>query len=389
MGKSIKRILFMLIVGVLTFYMSDNVYAIVDLPCGGYDIIGATSGQSMGGLTLNVEFADNKITPVPDNDYLITWKFNIDENITAKFFEEYYNTNSECPALSVTASCVDTTCTATVSKKNIRYDTTTATEANATKICTDNSNFDKEFEVIKTDLKVKYDNYIKKLSDSKDYEYYKRLLDGIDNNNFAHTLQSMSVPSKADMRKIEGKIGCHVSQDYFNTKLKEIDDLYSQKLDEAYAALRKGFEESKKNNTLTDDQAKIVEENINTAIDTAQEKLEAFSVSLREWHQSVNWGKIEDNSCNSILGPEMIDFLQMILNWVRIIAPTLVIVLSSIDFAGAMLKDDKDALSKATSRLVKRLIIAAALFFVPTIINFLLDIYSDVRGIDVNNIKCM
>ena len=79
----------------------------------------------------------------------------------------------------------------------------------------------------------------------------------------------------------------------------------------------------------------------------------------------------------------MIDFLKMILNWIRIIAPILVIVLTSIDFAGAMLKDDKDALTKATSRLVKRLIIAAALFFVPTIINFILDIYSDVRGIDV------
>lgn len=97
----------------------------------------------------------------------------------------------------------------------------------------------------------------------------------------------------------------------------------------------------------------------------------------------VNFGDKAEYNCNGILGPEMIDFLQMLLNWVRIIAPILVIVLTSIDFAGAMLKDDKDALTKATSKLVKRLIIAAALFFVPTIINFILDIYSDVRGIDV------
>ena len=86
---------------------------------------------------------------------------------------------------------------------------------------------------------------------------------------------------------------------------------------------------------------------------------------------NIDLGDTPENTCDGILGPELIDFFQMIFNWIKIIAPIAVVILSSVDFAGALLKDDKDALSKASSKLIKRLIVAVALFFIPTILNYL------------------
>ena len=76
----------------------------------------------------------------------------------------------------------------------------------------------------------------------------------------------------------------------------------------------------------------------------------------------------------------MLDFINMIFRWIQIIAPIIVIVLGGIDFAGAILKDDKDALKKASSKFIKRLIIAVILFFVPLILSWLLNIFNDVTG---------
>ena len=93
-----------------------------------------------------------------------------------------------------------------------------------------------------------------------------------------------------------------------------------------------------------------------------------------------------EKTCKGVLGEDFSQFLKKIFDWVRIIAPIIVIVLTSIDFAGALLKDDKDALSKASGKLVKRLIVAIALFLVPTILNILIDIYNSIVStkIDMN-----
>lgn len=91
-----------------------------------------------------------------------------------------------------------------------------------------------------------------------------------------------------------------------------------------------------------------------------------------------------DKDCEGVLGTDLIEFFQKILNWVKIVAPILVIVLGSIDFAGALLKDDKDALSKAFGKLMKRIIIAIVLFFIPVILNFILDIYNGISSDSIN-----
>lgn len=90
--------------------------------------------------------------------------------------------------------------------------------------------------------------------------------------------------------------------------------------------------------------------------------------------------ELEQVECEDILGDDFIDFLKKIFRWIQIIAPIIVIVLGSVDFASAILQDDKDALKKASNKLIKRLIIAIALFLLPILINFLLDNFNVVKG---------
>ncbi len=67
--------------------------------------------------------------------------------------------------------------------------------------------------------------------------------------------------------------------------------------------------------------------------------------------------------------------IQTLLNYTRILGPLAVIILSSIDFANVIIRSDDDAMAKAKKKLIRRLIITALLFFIPTIANVLLNIF--------------
>jgi hypothetical protein len=67
--------------------------------------------------------------------------------------------------------------------------------------------------------------------------------------------------------------------------------------------------------------------------------------------------------------------LQQILNYIRIIGPILVVVLSSVDFAVVIVKNDDDSLGKAKKKLINRLLLVIALFLVPTLVSAILDIF--------------
>lgn len=77
-------------------------------------------------------------------------------------------------------------------------------------------------------------------------------------------------------------------------------------------------------------------------------------------------------SCDSWL--EVKTDLQYLFNLLKIVVPLIVIGLSSYDFIKAITaKDDKD-IKKAFHTLLKRLIYAIILFFLPVLLNLLLDI---------------
>lgn len=94
----------------------------------------------------------------------------------------------------------------------------------------------------------------------------------------------------------------------------------------------------------------------------------------------IDWGDEVNKNCEGILGDELLEFINKIFGWIQIAAPIIVIVLGGVEFAGAILQDDKDALKKALNKFIKRLIIAVALFFIPMILELLLKVFNEVSG---------
>lgn len=66
--------------------------------------------------------------------------------------------------------------------------------------------------------------------------------------------------------------------------------------------------------------------------------------------------------------------LQKILDYIKILGPTIAVVLGSIDFVKAIITSDQDNMKKTEMRFVKRIIAAVILFFIPMLVEILLNI---------------
>ena len=95
---------------------------------------------------------------------------------------------------------------------------------------------------------------------------------------------------------------------------------------------------------------------------------------------SYNGSKGAGECQNTILGsPEEEDsvawLLQKILDYLRILGPIIILVMSGIDFIKAILASDEETLQKSYKKLITRLILAIVLFFVPMLVELLLEIF--------------
>ena len=87
-----------------------------------------------------------------------------------------------------------------------------------------------------------------------------------------------------------------------------------------------------------------------------------------------------DDDCNSILGnpanpnsPAWL--LKKLLDYLKILGPMIVLVMSSIDFIKALLASDDESMQKAYKKLMTRLVLALLLFFIPELVELLLEIF--------------
>ena len=87
--------------------------------------------------------------------------------------------------------------------------------------------------------------------------------------------------------------------------------------------------------------------------------------------------------CKEILD-EILDHAQTLFNWLKILAPILVILFGALDFAKATIAMDDKGMKTAMSKFPKRLIAAAALFFLPYLINLVLSL----PGIGIEDAVC-
>ena len=67
--------------------------------------------------------------------------------------------------------------------------------------------------------------------------------------------------------------------------------------------------------------------------------------------------------------------VQQVLDFIKVVGPVLVLVLSSIDFAKVILSGDDKDMASAQKKLITRLFLAGALFLLPFLTTFLLDIF--------------
>lgn len=81
------------------------------------------------------------------------------------------------------------------------------------------------------------------------------------------------------------------------------------------------------------------------------------------------------DDCEGLLGDELTEWLQKTFRFMEFLAPSLVIVLSIVEFFKAMISDDKEALQKAAKKTGVRLILAVILFFIPVLINFFFELF--------------
>lgn len=84
-------------------------------------------------------------------------------------------------------------------------------------------------------------------------------------------------------------------------------------------------------------------------------------------------------SCS--LSKRAVSWIFKIVKWVRYLVPILLIMLSIMDFIKAVASDSEDEMRKVGAKFVKRLIVAAIIFILPLILEFLLGIF----GIATNN----
>lgn len=129
-----------------------------------------------------------------------------------------------------------------------------------------------------------------------------------------------------------------------------------------------------------DDAIDKIEQDTEDSRDSALSSLNAFKEKI----SSITFGDQATISCEGLLGDKLLNKIDEIFGYVKIAAPIILILLGSIDFGQVVLMegtDNKDALKKATSRFVKRAIVCIAIFFLPTILSYILH-FIDGVGVD-------
>lgn len=89
-----------------------------------------------------------------------------------------------------------------------------------------------------------------------------------------------------------------------------------------------------------------------------------------------------DKNCNALGGFK--DDLQSIFNAFKIVAPILTLVLSSFEYMTSITSKDGEGLKKANKRLINRIILVAILFFLPIILNVIIDLMFPGSGVCIS-----
>ena len=119
----------------------------------------------------------------------------------------------------------------------------------------------------------------------------------------------------------------------------------------------------------------IDSKDVQDAVDNARDEMADNSDFMLEDYD-------QPQDCTGIFGDpddkDSVAFLiQKILDYIKVIAPILVVVLSSIDFVKVVWSSDDESMKKAQQKLGKRLVAAVFLFMLPVLINLMFNLIND------------
>ena len=81
--------------------------------------------------------------------------------------------------------------------------------------------------------------------------------------------------------------------------------------------------------------------------------------------------------CKDLIDEDLRKYINDIMTYIRIGVPILLIGLIIYDLATGVFASAEDKVKKAKDRAIKRVIVAIAIFFIPTLINFVFDLVND------------
>lgn len=119
--------------------------------------------------------------------------------------------------------------------------------------------------------------------------------------------------------------------------------------------------------------------------DQIQDKLDDLDQNINEGVNPSNPSEevpIVDANCETLLGDKITEYLKTGLTYLQIGGIILAIILGMLDFVGAMLSGEADALKKAQKKLVVRIAMAAALLLIPALLKIIFGTFGTVPGSD-------
>ena len=85
-----------------------------------------------------------------------------------------------------------------------------------------------------------------------------------------------------------------------------------------------------------------------------------------------------DKTGCELIPTKIMEYINEAMSIIRIAVPALLVGLIIFDFASALFASSEEKMKKAQGKVIKRIIIAIVIFFVPTLINLVLNIVNDV-----------
>ena len=88
----------------------------------------------------------------------------------------------------------------------------------------------------------------------------------------------------------------------------------------------------------------------------------------------------EYTTCDGILGTRLVNFINTIFDYIKVLVPVALIALGSFDIGRAVFAGNEDEMKKATKTFIRRLIIAVIIMFSPLLVNFIINVVNNATG---------